>query len=242
MENFYNILYSMLEYEIRFHPNDANFVCRFKKIGQVKLSNMLMGEQSEAAVQFYLESIIQHFKVNMAWSPFNLKFTQANNSMLAFITFTNNDNHLDFIRVFDKMPFLNGCRLVVKPNGFTDSQYNDDIRSVRFDDQRIGVNEFNAENYFKKPVLVLNQIKTDLRDRLKRDWNMCEPQTSSASNSTMSNKRRKSSDSTQPLTSLIKQPASVAVGRFERFDSLKQANELSDDDNEDDSWSDVKKR
>jgi len=41
-----------------------------------------------------------------------------------------------------------GRRLFVKPNGFTDLQFNEDIRNVRFKEQAYGVSEFNNEYYF----------------------------------------------------------------------------------------------
>ena len=254
MENFYDILAKIPEFEIRLSPLDTSLTCRFNKIGQVKLSKIIRSVSNDNAHKTHLESLLRHFKAVMKWSPYKLSyFDMANSSfVLAFITFTNNDDHLDFIRIFDKMPFLNGGYLKAEPNGFTDSQFNVDITCVRFDDQRYGVELFNAEHYIEGIIQNNensgNQSGSVLLDkRVKRNFTETTsiPSTSLASNEPLSNsdyvlnKKRKLSDFTN-VTSLVRQPAIVALGRFERYESFDKSDELSD--NDEDSLVRVKKR
>ena len=298
MENFYDVLNSMGDFEIRLDPNNNDApLTRFKKIGQVKLSNISKSTQYENGHKVHLESLLQHFKVAMKWSPYHLSYfetSRSNITIIAFITFTNNDNHMDFIRTFDNMPFLNGRRLIAKPNGFTNLECNADIGYVRFSEQRYGVDQFNTVHYFLRgksadtnrqggvynggvqiePGLRNRRLSTtsDLRHRIERDWDATPPETpavtvtpSAPLDSHNYQKRVRESDSSEslltantytdnkkykvidltsvetPITSIVRQqPASTALGRFERYDSSSKSGELSDDD--DDSWEEIKMR
>jgi hypothetical protein len=217
----------------------------------------------------------------------------------------NNDNHMDLIRVFDQMPFMSsGKRLMVKPNGFTDLQHNEDLRNVRFKEQLFGVNEFNNEHYFFRDLNNNNRFNSnnnnnnnnnhrnvnrndenrhqagmrqrrlsttgDLRERIEKDWDATPPQTNSnipviAHQQNLvveSQKRMRESESNESLASSMAAekkktkvvnlmtiaqqeqhclPATVSLGRFERYESSKSGIS-SEDEDDDDEWVDVKKR
>ena len=105
----------------------------------------------------------------------------------------------------------------------------------------------------------------DLRERIEKDWDATPPQTNidipvitHQQNLVESQKRMRESESNESLASsmavekkktkvvnLVTQqeqhcPATVSLGRFERYDSSKSG--ISSDEDDDDEWVDVKKR
>jgi RNA recognition motif-containing protein len=238
----------MVHFGVKLNPSSAaTELTHYKKIGQLKIQNLIKLPGEAQRTQF--ESLIEHFARCLDWSEFNVNFysNQSQDHVTAFVTFANNDDHMEFLKIFDNMPF-NGKRLVVKPNGFTDSQFNASTSGVRFREQLYAIGEFNSFFYFsfgKCSSAMANAIENRIKSTHQSDENNNENADDCFIIEIDNSKRLRESDSTESLSALClnkkskqqiegKEKNEKTLGRFERFDHLDDDSDNSDSDDSSD--------
>ena len=238
--SFYSVLSSLPNFEIKLNRVDDS-TASFRKIGQIKISQI--HKLPNDAHKRQLEDMLAHFTFVLKWSPFHLLVYEnpvRNYSYAtAFVTFTNNDDHLGVIKFFDNLPF-NGRRLTAKPNGFTDLQYNINIGGVRFREQQYGVEEFNNKHYSAAirndfydshplPGIRNRRISTTtyLRQRMDQvefeDWDTPPIATPPCKEETAceNSKRLRESESTDSIVKLSEKKSKVQTSDDEKEDESK---------------------
>jgi hypothetical protein len=152
MSRFFEVLKSMEPNGFKVETQKNNFVS-YRYIAQIKISRICKRDDYKKLFVAKLGCVVRENKMSqymLRWLPETYEKDNRAKDTIAFITFKDNNDHMTLIRCMDGNYFgirEEGKYIAVKPNGFSNIQFNYNLHN---NDQRNlldGVKRFNNKYY-----------------------------------------------------------------------------------------------